>query len=276
MDKVYQQAAQLVQKTLDVDGALVLDLSAFELVEIPSQDGLSTDFHYQADPYQIDASTTNGAGAGEDGEETPGKENPPFLARASSFGPIPGMQILGSSELVATPESRSKLVSGVEHHKLAEWLKEYPDGKIYEKVSPPATFLVLFCSRADSSSLSFKVVPSWFRHMLPSSGLAFVMLVPIFNIDRNPFAMSESKPFPSKTASRVETNDFLASVCAYTCEAQKEFLEGYELKYLRAIGLIILSAVLKRRLTLADKAKANFISRVVFSSARSTEKLLAR
>ena len=91
------------------------------------------------------------------------------------------------------------------------------------------------------------------------------MLVPIFNIDRNPFAMSESKlfvPFDFCTSRRNQTNGSSlpsSSVCAYTCEAQKEFLEGYELKYLRAIGLIILSAVLKRRLTLADKAKANFI-----------------
>lgn len=193
MDKVYQQAAQLVQTTLDVDGALVLDLSSFELVETTSSDGLSTDFHYQADPYQLDGPTTNGdEGDGDDDQDTPGKENPPFLARASSFGPIPSIQVLGSSETVPTPESRSKLVSGVEHHKLAEWLKEFPDGKIYEKVSLSLFSLFTFCFRRLTCSRSFiKVVPSWFRHMLPSSGLAFVMLVPIFNIDRNPFALSE-------------------------------------------------------------------------------------
>lgn len=38
-------------------------------------------------------------------------------------------------------------------------------------------------------------------------------------------------------------------------------LEGHELSYLRAIGVIILSAVLKRRMILADKAKSLFISK---------------
>jgi hypothetical protein len=38
-------------------------------------------------------------------------------------------------------------------------------------------------------------------------------------------------------------------------------LEGHELSYLRAIGVIILSAVLKRRMILADKAKGLFISK---------------
>lgn len=210
MDQVYQRAAQLVHKTLDVDGALVLDLSSFELVETIAPDG-SADFHYKADPYQFDEAVDE-----DEGESTPGREKPPaFLARADSFGPIPPIPVLGSSETSPAPESRSKLVSGLEHHKLAEWLKEYPDGRIYEKV-----------------------VPSWFKHMIPTANLAFAMIVPVFNVDRNPFAL----------------------VCAYTC--QREFLEGYELKYLRAIGLIILSAALKRRLTLADKAKANFISNI--------------
>lgn len=40
-------------------------------------------------------------------------------------------------------------------------------------------------------------------------------------------------------------------------------LEGHEMSYLRAIGVIILSAVLKRRMTLADKAKSLFISKYV-------------
>jgi signal transduction histidine kinase len=40
------------------------------------------------------------------------------------------------------------------------------------------------------------------------------------------------------------------------------YLEGHELSYLRAIGVIILSAVLKRRMILADKAKGLFISNI--------------
>lgn len=65
-------------------------------------------------------------------------------------------------------------------------------------------------------------------------------VVPIFNIDKNPFAM----------------------LVAYTCDQTKQFLEGFELQFLRAIGVVILSAVLKRRMVLADKAKSNFISNI--------------
>jgi signal transduction histidine kinase len=65
--------------------------------------------------------------------------------------------------------------------------------------------------------------------------------VPIFNVDKRPFAL----------------------LCAYNVqEHKKRFLEGHELSYLRAIGVIILSAVLKRRMILADKAKGLFISNI--------------
>ncbi len=50
-------------------------------------------------------------------------------------------------------------------------------------------------------------------------------------------------------------------LCAYTTDRTRHFLEGYELQFLRDIGVIILSAVLKRRMMLADKAKSLFISK---------------
>jgi hypothetical protein len=61
----------------------------------------------------------------------------------------------------------------------------------------------------------------------------------IFNVDHHPFAL----------------------LCAYITDPGKHLLEGYELQFLRAIGVIILSAVLKRRMILADKAKSLFISK---------------
>lgn len=51
-------------------------------------------------------------------------------------------------------------------------------------------------------------------------------------------------------------------ICAYTCNKAKQYLEGYELQFLRAIGVIILSAVLRRRMVLADKTKSILISSV--------------
>ncbi len=41
----------------------------------------------------------------------------------------------------------------------------------------------------------------------------------------------------------------------------QHYLEGFELQYLRAVGVIIMSAVLKRRMVLADTAKSLFISK---------------
>lgn len=53
-----------------------------------------------------------------------------------------------------------------------------------------------------------------------------------------------------------------ALIAAYSNNKAKQFLEGYELQFLRAIGVIILSAVLRRRMVLADKTKSVLISSV--------------
>lgn len=62
----------------------------------------------------------------------------------------------------------------------------------------------------------------------------------MFGIDQQPFAL----------------------ICAFTTNKAKQYLEGYELQFLRAIGVIILSAVLRRRMVLADKTKSILISSV--------------
>jgi hypothetical protein len=64
-------------------------------------------------------------------------------------------------------------------------------------------------------------------------------VVPVFNVDRRPFLL----------------------ICAYTMKNTQHYLEGFELQYLRAVGVIIMSAVLKRRMVLADTAKSLFISK---------------
>lgn len=64
--------------------------------------------------------------------------------------------------------------------------------------------------------------------------------MPVFGVNQQPFAM----------------------ICAYSSNKAKQYLEGYELQFLRAIGVIILSAVLRRRMVLADKTKSVLISSV--------------
>lgn len=84
------------------------------------------------------------------------------------------------------------------------------------------------------------ILPTLFRPYMPTH-IRYALTVPIYNIDKRPFAL----------------------ICAYnTNDHSKRFLEGHELSYLRAIGVIILSAVLKRRMILADKAKSLFISNI--------------
>ncbi|KAG6868316.1 hypothetical protein C0993_005041 [Termitomyces sp. T159_Od127] len=167
MDKVYDRAAKLVQRTLDVEGVIVMDVSHCEVLESMNAEGtISVNMHF------------------------------------------------GDPNLQAT----KRQLSSEEYQQLNAFFAKYPDGKISEGIVPPS-----------------------FRPFLPTH-IQYALTVPIFNIDKRPFAL----------------------LCAYNGSNEtKRYLEGHELSYLRAIaGVIILSAVLKRRMILADKAKSLFISNI--------------
>ncbi|KAK7454471.1 hypothetical protein VKT23_011227 [Stygiomarasmius scandens] len=167
MDKVYDRAAKLVQRTLDVEGVIVMDVSHCEVLESMSGEGSVSVVMHHGDP--------------------------------------------------DIQETTSKSLSAEEYAKLNAFFAKYPDGKISEGIVPPS-----------------------FRQFLPTR-IQYALTVPIFNIDKRPFAL----------------------LCAYNVsDHTRRFLEGHELSYLRAIGVIILSAVLKRRMILADKAKSLFISNI--------------
>ncbi|KAI1797284.1 hypothetical protein LXA43DRAFT_877765 [Ganoderma leucocontextum] len=166
MEQIYIRAAKLVKRTLDVEGAIVMDVSHVDVLE------------------------------------TVGAESAMSLTLHDADG--------GS-------ESQSRSLSKEQHRKLAEFFESYPEGKVCEGI-----------------------VHASLRPFLPAR-IQYVLAVPIYNIDKRPFAL----------------------LCAYsTGERTTPFLEGHELSYLRAIGVIILSAVLKRRMILADKAKSLFISNI--------------
>ncbi|KAJ8072841.1 hypothetical protein PM082_016400 [Marasmius tenuissimus] len=168
MDRVYDRAAKLVQRTLDVEGVIVMDVSHCEVLESMSGEGSVSVVLHHGDP-DVQQTTT-------------------------------------------------KNLTSEEYAKLNAFFAKYPDGYISDE----------------------GFVPQTFRQFLPSR-VQYALTVPIFNIDKRPFAL----------------------LCAYNAsEHTKRFLEGHELSYLRAIGVIILSAVLKRRMILADKAKSLFISNI--------------
>ncbi|KAK2460915.1 hypothetical protein APHAL10511_007385 [Amanita phalloides] len=167
MDKVYDNAAKLVKRTLDVEGVILMEISHSEVLESISAEGTISVTMHHGDP---------------------GKE------------------------------MTMRQLSIEEYQQLDQFFIRHPEGKISEGI-----------------------VPQSFRPFLPTHNIQYALTVPIFNIDKRPFAL----------------------ICAYNLfEESKRFLEGHELSYLRAIGVIILSAVLKRRMILADKAKSLFISNI--------------
>lgn len=166
MEQVYDRAAKLVQRTLDVEGVIVLDVSHCEVLENMSAEGRVSVIVHHGD--------------------------------------------------VESP-TETRQISQEEYHKFNRFFEKHPDGRILEGI-----------------------LPHLFRPYMPTH-IRYALTVPIFNIDKRPFAL----------------------ICAYnTNDHSKRFLEGHELSYLRAIGVIILSAVLKRRMILADKAKSLFISNI--------------
>ncbi|KIJ14275.1 hypothetical protein PAXINDRAFT_116371 [Paxillus involutus ATCC 200175] len=97
-----------------------------------------------------------------------------------------------------------------------------------------------FFQQYPDGKISEGILPVCFRPFIPTH-IQYALTVPVFNIDKRPFAL----------------------ICAYNAsDPSRRFLEGHELSYLRAIGVIILSAVLKRRMMLADQAKSLFISNI--------------
>ncbi|KAF7424282.1 His Kinase A domain containing protein [Pleurotus ostreatus] len=126
-------------------------------------------------------------------------------------------------------ETTARQLTPEEYSRLVDYFAKHPDGKISEGIVPPA-FRPFLPTR-----IQYALIVTDGVH------LSERVAVPIFNVDKRPFAL----------------------LCAYNAsEHTKRFLEGHELSYLRAIGVIILSAVLKRRMALADKAKSLFISNI--------------
>ncbi|CEH17896.1 two-component sensor molecule [Ceraceosorus bombacis] len=223
MHQVYAFAAKGMREALQASGAIVFDLSHFELVDAPAFEGDAPSSKiFFPSPYQNpdaapyasfdDPSTIEGV------LETDGV---PSAGGADELKQkaVPPMAVLGSSESSPPPSRRDAPVPLAHYIKVAEFLRHHRTGCYY----------------------SFAPVP--FRHLLPE-GMTNLLLVPIFGLNKQPFAL----------------------LCAYSKSTgdgpQLQDIKESGLQYLRAMGTIILSAILKKDIMLADKAKSNFISNI--------------
>ncbi|KAG1882199.1 Fph type histidine kinase [Suillus subluteus] len=93
-----------------------------------------------------------------------------------------------------------------------------------------------FFDQYPDGKVSEGILPVCFRPFIPTH-IQYALTVPVFNIDKRPFAL----------------------ICAYNAtDSSRRFVRIQ----LVQIGVIILSAVLKRRMMLADQAKSLFISNI--------------
>ncbi|PBL03757.1 hypothetical protein ARMGADRAFT_1049541 [Armillaria gallica] len=203
MDKVYSRAARLVQRTLDVEGVIVMDVSHCDMnANAPAF--MPGDLEIDGHSPELSLSPDSGV-----------SPSPPNAHSSLETGEGNVSVVMHYGD--PTMETKIRSLSGEEWGRLGRFFDKWPEGRVMEGI----------------------VDSSW-RAFLPTR-VEYALTVPIFNIDKRPFAL----------------------LCAYnSSDSQKRFLEGHELSYLRAIGVIILSAVLKRRMILADKAKSLFISNI--------------
>lgn len=225
LHKVYAFAAKGMREALNASGAIVFDLSHFELVVSGSQnqdeDGGSKIFF--PSPYQYPditpfanfehPDTIEGVNLATEVSPNPLQDHAKLEEKS-----VPPMAVLGASELYPAPEDRDRPVPLSHYLKVAEFLRKHRTGHY------------------------FPFTPLPFRHLLPS-GMTNILLVPIFGLNKQPFALLCAYSKPTETVATLED------------------IEEPGLQYLRAMGTIILSAILKKDIMLADKAKSHFISK---------------
>lgn len=240
--KVFDLAAKSMREALQVTGAVIFDLSHFELIDsyqsdfAPSDLGAGTSSKvYFSNPQSSRDDATPGTRATDaalgrsssftafDGTQGVETANSPFgspsVEQSVQARRVPPMNVLGSSENAAVPLDRNDPVPLSHHVQVAEFLRLNRTGKFYPYAPPP------------------------FRSLLPH-GVNSLLLVPIFGLNKQPFAL----------------------LCAYIAGAGEsiglEELQVSGLQYIRALGMIVLSATLKKDIMLADRAKSNFISNI--------------
>lgn len=183
MERVYERAARLVKRTLDVEGAVVMDVSTFDVLETTKAEGaLSIVCHHAECAPAVSASSMN---------PSPG-------ASSTASGSVSGT----TCEIVHTGPT-THTVSPEERPLFMEFFAKHPEGKIAEGIVPRAFRALLptrvqhalsayTFSRFVDSSISPSPLLLQGAALLTSHILDFFplcLVVPIFNIDKRPFAL---------------------------------------------------------------------------------------
>ncbi len=116
----------MIRKTLNVDGAFILDLSQFESVETTNTNG-ETILQYQAEAYEIEIAPSELPATAEDFLHAPAYD-PHSGERMHPFGTIPPWTTLGASERLDPPGTRNHPISPTDHMKFSEFLQKNEDG----------------------------------------------------------------------------------------------------------------------------------------------------
>lgn len=137
MKRVYSNAATLVKNTLDLEGAVVVDVSNFEVLHTTSGSLGSTPVKsYHGDVFSSatpSASTPGGKAANDSSDDAADQTG----ENRYEFGRIPSLPVLGLAEpSTSPPAARNEPLSGEAHAKLASFLANFPDGRIYERMVP--------------------------------------------------------------------------------------------------------------------------------------------
>ncbi|KAE8212863.1 hypothetical protein CF327_g3560 [Tilletia walkeri] len=241
--RVYDLAARAMKDALQVSGAVLFDLSHLELLDtitrasVDDPDSQNSVFfpgpmhnaefgtHSISPPAsstrsrEMSLQSDSASAPFPDTLRRSSDESIMYRIQQQQSRLVPPMAVLGSSESLPSPETREDPVPLSHHVKVAEFLRVHRTGRY------------------------FPFIPLPLRHLLPD-GMSNLMMVPVFGLNKQPFAM----------------------LCAYSEEHETgpslDELKESGLQYLRAIGMIVLSAVLKKDIVLADKAKSHFISNI--------------
>ena len=136
MQRVYESASQLLKRTLDVEGAVVVDVSNFEVLHtVPAHNQGTPTKRYHGNLFEV-AGHRSGLSSPR-ATDTDTDDSVDILANHQhEYGRIPALPILGAAESGTLSPTRHSPLSGEDHAGLAAFLANFPNGKMYERVVP--------------------------------------------------------------------------------------------------------------------------------------------